>query len=132
MFKLLANRSGFEDRIVGSSELEAPVERKNSILGKRVFLISHKSNCGYLWNWRCGYLWNHSLSAFFRLSKFTLLDAKIADCEDNQKEFMRYETIKECLFWLLRLRQWWWRTLRLSKMVKIWVKWFSIWLNRIK
>lgn len=45
-FKLLVNKNGFEERIPGRSKLETPIERKNSILGKRIFSGSDKSNNG--------------------------------------------------------------------------------------
>jgi hypothetical protein len=79
------------------SELETPNERKNSILGKRVFSGSYKRNPGCtliileIWigvnPFSLRRLSTESgLSGF---SKFILWDAKIADFGDNPHEFMR-------------------------------------------
>lgn len=101
--RLLNKMIGLEDRIFARPELETPFERKNSILGIRVFSGSARSSSGLalmaVLSWVSE---NPSLlkketteSGFSGELNRTCLAADEADSGENPQASIRYETVKE-------------------------------------
>ncbi|KAK7843793.1 hypothetical protein CFP56_011913 [Quercus suber] len=97
--KLFPSRDAFAQRTLVRSELETPLERKNSILGKRVFSGLVVSTCGNnLTSWEIWVLLKpfslrrlSTESGLSGFSKCTFWDVKRADFGDNPHEFMSVE-----------------------------------------
>ncbi|KAK7843791.1 hypothetical protein CFP56_011915 [Quercus suber] len=100
--KLFPSRDAFAHRTLVRSELETPLERKNSILGKRVFSGLVVSTCGIdLTSWEIWVLLKpfslrrlSTESGLSGFSKCTFWDVKRADFGDNPHEFMRTEALR--------------------------------------